>query len=115
MVVREGLEDHFVDRIDVLRIAGDGDPAERSDPLAEQRADIEIDEGAHAECVRDARRTRLGAKLVAVFEDDRAAVQKVEHGADMHGDRVAGERDQSYRDRSCASRAPLRAKARPGT
>src|ERR1700751_2639969 len=67
MVGRKRLQDHVIDGVDVLRIAGDREPTERSHSLAEQRQDIEIDKRAYPEGISDAGRLRLGPQAVAIF------------------------------------------------
>ncbi len=97
MVGRERLQDHVVDGVDVLRVSGHRDPAERPYALAEQRTDIEIDKGAHPKGVFDAGGLRFGAQAVAVFEHDRAAIHESKHRANMRGDGFPCQRDQSLR------------------
>src|SRR6266481_5526032 len=92
VVRRERAQDHVVDGVDVLRIAGHRDPAERPDALAEQRTDIEVDEGTHLESVLDARRLRFGAEAVAILESDRAAIEKIQHCAKVDRNRAARQR-----------------------
>src|SRR6516164_2123079 len=70
LVRREGAQDHVVDGVDVLRIAGHSDPAEWPDALAERRTDIEVNEGTHLESVLDPRRLCFGAEAVAILKSD---------------------------------------------
>ena len=97
VVRRERAQDHFVNGVDVLRLARHRDPAEWPDALAEQRTDIEVDEGMHLESILDARRLRLGAEAVAVLESNRAAIEKVQHRAKVGRNRAPCQRDQFLR------------------
>ena len=81
LVVREQLEHEGVRARDVLRIAGERDPPERTFPLAEQRADVLGDEAGNLERVLDAGVERDGAEVVAVVEGDGAPPLEREHGA----------------------------------
>src|SRR4029079_688885 len=54
----EVLEDERVDLVDVLRIAGDRQPAERADALAEERPDVALGEPADVAGAPDAEHLR---------------------------------------------------------
>jgi hypothetical protein len=87
LVVREHLERRFVGDADVLRVAGERRPAERSAPFTEQRPDVLGDEAGNVERVGDARLARLRPDVVAVVERNRAALLQREQGAHMVGHR----------------------------
>ena len=65
--------------VDVLRIAGQRDPAERSDAAAEQRADVGGHEAGEVEGVLDARIEGDLADVVAVVEHRNALLLELEH------------------------------------
>ena len=79
LVVRKQLEHQLVGARDVLRIAGERDPAERSLPLAEERPDVLGDESGNVERVAQAGVERDRANVVAVVERHRAALLQLEH------------------------------------
>ena len=93
-LAREVLEDDVVDRVDVLRVARDREPAERADALAEERPDVALREDAHVEGVADAEHLGARAQAVAVLEDLGAAPLELEHGADVVDQRGVGAADQ---------------------
>src|SRR5581483_5271160 len=68
-VVREELLQSFVDGGDVAGIAGEGGPAERADPAAEERADIGRDEARVCEGLAYACFTGLTSQVVAIVEN----------------------------------------------
>ena len=91
LVVLERLHERAVGGEDVLGIAGEGDPAERPLPFAEERAD----EGGHEAGIGEvahARVLRLAADIVAVVEEDGALALQLEHGAHVPGHRLVGAR-----------------------
>ena len=69
--VGEQLEDELVGAPDVLRIAGEGDPAKGPLALAEERTDVLRHEAGDVEGVGDAPLLGLGADVVAVVERHR--------------------------------------------
>ena len=87
LVVREGLQERAVGRVDVLGIAGERHPAERPVALAEQRADERGHESRIAEVVH-AGVLGLAAEVVAVVEQHGAAALELEHRAHLRGDRL---------------------------
>ena len=90
----EVLEDDLVDLVDVLRVAGDREPAERADALAEERTDVALREHAHLEGVLDAQQLGARPQAVAVLEDLRPAPLELEHRADVVDQRGVGAADQ---------------------
>ena len=93
-LAREVLEDDVVDGVDVVRVAGDREPAERADALAEERPDVALGEHAHVEGVLDAEQLRARAQAVAVLEHLGAAALELEHRADVVDERGVGAPDQ---------------------
>src|SRR4029078_4064229 len=77
-LLREGLEDRPIGGEDVLRIAGEGHPAEWPLALAEERADVGGDESGIGEGVAHAAFLGEGAQVVAVVEDVAAVAPKLE-------------------------------------
>ena len=73
LVVGEHLERGAIGDADVLGIAGQRRPAERSLAFAEERPDVLGHEAGNLERVGDAGFDGLGADVVAVVERDRAA------------------------------------------
>ena len=91
LVVPERLHEGAVGGEDVLGIAGEGDPAERSLPFTEEGAD----EGGHEAGIREiahARVLRLAADVVAVVEENGALALQLEHGAHVPAHRLVGAR-----------------------
>src|SRR5258707_14016396 len=67
-IVRDQLFDFGVGLVDVFRISGECDPAERSDAAAEQRADVFRHETGETKSVSDTRIEGDLPDVVAVFE-----------------------------------------------
>ena len=86
------------------RIAGERDPAERTDALAEQRPQERLGEDRNFEGALDARADRLAADQVAVVEHDRPALLELEHRFDVHADRARARRPSAARVRAPARR-----------
>ena len=84
-IVREEAQDVGVRAQDVGWVARERDPAERSAAFAELGPDEEGDEAGEVERVRDSRLPGLGADVVAVVEDDGAALLEGEHRPDVGG------------------------------
>ena len=82
-MVGQELADLLVGPADVLGVAGERDPAERTLALAEERADIGLDEARIVEGVGYADVMRHLAQIVAVVEHDRAALLEFEHGPNL--------------------------------
>src|SRR5436309_956111 len=85
-VVAEGPDQRGVGLIDVLGIARERDPAERPLPLAEERAD----EGGHEAGIGEVGDAGVLGRLpdvVAVVEENRAALLELEHRAHLLGER----------------------------
>ncbi len=74
----------------VLRIAGERDPAERPDAATEQRPDIGRHEARKIERVLDALLERHLPDVVAIVDRRDAGVKKSEHGAHMLSHRGLG-------------------------
>ncbi len=83
LVLRKEVEDHLIGAVDVLRIAGEGDPAERPFPLAEHRSDIGGDEAWEAEGLLQAAGLCLTTQVVPVVEDDCSAIEEPVHRFDV--------------------------------
>ena len=86
-VVGDQLLDLGVGLVDVLRLSGQRDPAERPDAAAEQGPDVGRHEAGKVEGVLDAHLEGHLAQVVAVIEGRHALGLKLEHGAhvDRHG------------------------------
>ncbi len=97
VVVSEHLERGLVGHADVVRIAGERGPAERSLAFAEEGPDVFGHEAGDIERVRDAGQLRLRADVVAVVEDDAAALFEREHRAHVLGHRRHRPRDVGVR------------------
>src|SRR5262249_9171620 len=82
-IVAELVEDGLVEQADVLRVAGQGDPAARPATGAEVRPDEERNEAFELEGRGEAGALRLLADRVPVFEDDRALLLEPEHRLDV--------------------------------
>ena len=93
LVVGEQVEHQFVRARQVFRVAGEGNPAKRSLPLAEERANVLGDESGYLEGVPHAGVQGHGANIVAVVERDRAALPHLEHRAHVRDDRLRAARD----------------------
>ena len=89
-VLAEQVEGQAVGAGDVGGVAGEGDPAERALPEAEERADVGRHEARDVERVRRAGLGGAAAQVVAVVEDDRAERLLGEHRVDVRAH--AGER-----------------------
>ncbi len=87
-VVRQQLLDLRVGLRDVVGIARERDPAERSDPAAEQRPDVRRHESRVRERVRKAGLERHLANVVAVVERRDAEAMKRDHGFDVRDHRA---------------------------
>ena len=90
--------------VDVLRIAGERDPAKRSLALAEQRPDIRGNEAREIERVRDAFVVGDLPDIVAVIERRDPLRVKRQHCVDVCGDRMLRRR----RERIVSGRIVLR-------
>ena len=90
LVIREQIEDGLVGGGDILRVAGQGGPAERALALAEQRPDVGGHEAGEFEGPAVAGQLGLAADRVAVVEDLGARVHEADHGFDLGGHRLAG-------------------------
>ena len=90
LVLREQLEDGPVGGRDVLRVAGQGGPAERALALAEQRADVGRHESGEVEGPGVPGQFGLTADRVAVVEDLGPLVEETDHGGHVRGHRLAG-------------------------
>src|SRR3989441_1018456 len=91
-VVAEGPDQRGVGLIDVLGIARERDPAERPLPLAEERAN----EGGHEAGIGEVGDAGVLGRLpdvVAVVEENRAALLELEHRAHLLGERGMGARE----------------------
>ena len=104
LVVGELLQHRSVGRRDVGRVAGQGDPAERSLALAEQRPDVGRQEAWVGERPVEATQLGLGAQAVAVVEDLGALVHEPDHRRAVPGHRLAGATDVAVADRCGPSR-----------
>ena len=93
LVVGDLLEHRPVGGLDVRRVAGESDPAERALAVAEQRADVGGDEAGVGEGPLEPAQLRLGAQAVAVVEDLGAGVEEADHRGAVGGDRGAGAAD----------------------
>ena len=78
-LLRKQLLGLGVGPVDVFRITGQRGPAEGSDALAEQRADVQRHEPLEIERVRDAGVLRHGADVVAVIEGRDSRLVEAEH------------------------------------
>ncbi|CAN0622259.1 protein of unknown function [Burkholderia multivorans] len=87
-IVRDQFLDLLVGLVDILRIAGQRDPAERPLPFAEQRTDVRRHEAREVERVLDAHLERHLADVVAVVERRRAAFLQRQHRAHLHRHRL---------------------------
>ena len=85
-VVGEQLQHLVVDLADVLRVAAERHPAERSDGPGEQRPQIGLGEDRDVEGVGDAAVAGVGADQVAVVEHLGAGRLELQHGGDVDGD-----------------------------
>jgi hypothetical protein len=79
----EELQEFVVGDVDVARVAGEGDPAERATPDAELGADEGGYESREVEGVLVAPVVRTLADVIAVVEGDAAAALQLDHGADV--------------------------------
>ena len=86
-VFGEEFEDQLIGPVDVLRIAGERDPAEWAFALAEERTDVFRYEAGDVKGVFDASQLCLRAQVVAVVEGDGAEALQFQHGLDVlaHG------------------------------
>ena len=87
-VFRKKLERERVGARDVLRIAAERNPAERTFSFAKERADVFRNETGNIEGVFDAGFLRLGANVVAIIESDRAAFLQFQHRVDVLSHRL---------------------------
>ena len=87
LVIRDDLLHFGVGLVDVLRVTGQGNPAERSDAAAEQRTDIGRDEAGEVEGVTHAHLFRHLANVVAVVKGRNAHLAEGQHRGDVfrHG------------------------------
>src|SRR5690606_27180158 len=83
-MAREQLLDLGVRLVDVLRIAGQGDPAERSFAQAEQRPDVRWHETRKGKCVLHALIEVDLADVVAIVDYGNAHLLEFEHRSYMH-------------------------------
>ena len=88
-IVGEQRLDGLVGLADVLGVSRECDPAERSAPLGELRADVGGNETREGERPVEAGELRLGADRVAVVEDLRTGVLESHHRRDVLGHRAA--------------------------
>ncbi len=89
LVVRKHFEQQVVDARDVALLAGQSHPAEGADGAGKERTQIGLGEDRDVEGVGNAALARLGADEVAVVEDFRALLLKLEHRRDVLDDRGA--------------------------
>ena len=75
--------------MDVRRVAGERDPAERSATLGEERTDVFGNEARIAESIREAGLLCLASQVVPVVERDRAALRERDDRRAVPGDRLA--------------------------
>ena len=99
LVLREEFLDGLVRDGDVLGVTGEGNPAERAEALAEQRADVGRDEAGEFEGAVIAALAGLVADGVAVVEDLGAGVLELDHGLDVPGHRGLRLLGEAFRDR----------------
>ena len=73
--------------VDILRVAGEGSPAEGADAAAEERADVGRHEAGEGECILQALVLGDLADIVAVVEGGNARIPEGDHGFHMclHG------------------------------
>ncbi|OPZ61604.1 MAG: hypothetical protein BWY86_00719 [Candidatus Aminicenantes bacterium ADurb.Bin508] len=89
----EEFENRLIGPVDVLRIPGQGGPAERPLPFAEEGADVEGDEAFHFEGVGDPVLQGLAADVVAVVEGDGPGLLKLHHSLHVPSHGVVGTAD----------------------
>ena len=83
--MREELDELLVRAPDVLGIAGERGPAERSHALAEQGPDVERHKALEVEGVGHPGVARHGADVVAVVKDVRAQLLHRQHRPHLIG------------------------------
>ena len=84
----DDLHDDVLAPAQVLRIAGERDPAERADAAREDRPDVRRDEARDRAGLLDPVRGGLGTHAVSVLEDDRAPLAVAEQRLDVRRERV---------------------------
>ncbi len=89
-VVRDQFLDLGVGLVDVLRVARQRDPAERTDTTAEQRADVGRHETGEIEGIGHADFFGHLTNVVAVVEGRNTGLLEREHGFDVFGHRLLG-------------------------
>ncbi len=94
-VVGQQLLDLGVGLVDVLRVAGEGNPAERPDPSTEERADVGRHESGEVEGALHPRVKSDLADIVAIVKDRDAHVVELQHRAHVNGDRRPGRLDHT--------------------
>ena len=118
LVVREGVHQRAVGRVDVLGIAGERDPAERPLALAEERADVRGDEAGVVEGAARRRSPPRGGCCCRSRRARRPARWKLEHRAHVRAPSTRSARVRyafGSRARSAArlgDREPGRARSR---
>src|SRR5690606_11321383 len=90
LILREQLEDEVVRAVDVLQIARQRHPPERTLPLAEERTDVRRDEARVREGVGEPGVLRLAAEVVPVVEGNRAASHELHHRLAVDAHRLHG-------------------------
>ena len=90
VVIRELLDHRAVGYGDVVRIARQSHPAERTLAFAEERTDVGGNESLKVECSSAPAQLRFRPQAVAVVEHLRAAVEERDHGVDVAGHTLAG-------------------------
>ena len=89
-VVGEERLDGFVGLADVLRVARERHPAERSATFGELRPDVRRHESGELERPVEPAELRLGADRVAVVEDLGSGILESDHRGDLLGHAAAG-------------------------
>ena len=89
-IIGDQLFHLLVGLVDIFRIAGERHPAERANPLAEQRANVGRDEAGEVEGVFHPLLQRHLADVVAVIQGRRTAALQGQHGLHLTGHGVAG-------------------------
>ena len=88
LVLRKQFECELIGPRDVLRIAAQRHPTERTFPFAKKRTDVFRNEPGNVERIFNTGLLRLGANVVPVIERDRAFLLQREHRFDVHGHRL---------------------------
>jgi len=105
-IIGQQLLDLLVCLVDVFRITREGDPAERADAPAEQRADVGGHETREIKGVFETRIEGDLSDIVAIVECGDARVPEVQHGLDLDFHRGAGGALDGFRI-ACLSLFPL--------